>query len=97
MSDTARIRSLIKDDLEKKARRQNKIGKTGSQCQPVFNADEWITKAEAARVRGVTRQAIAKLVNKGKLSVLKIAGRTLVMRAEVEVYKPSPGGRPARL
>jgi excisionase family DNA binding protein len=68
----------------------------GSQRQPVSDAGEWITKAEAARIRGVTRQAIAKLVRKGKLTTLQIAGHTLVKRAEVGAYKPEPGGRPSR-
>ena len=70
--------------------------KKGSQSQPVFDPAEWITKAEAARIRGVTRQAIAKLVNKGKFSTLEIAGGSLVKRSEVEAYKPEAGGRPAR-
>ena len=86
----------MKDDPAKKAGKRGKIGKKGSQRQPVFDAGEWITKAEAARVRGVTRQAIAKLVGKGKLATLEIAGHTLVKRADVEAYKPAPGGRPAR-
>ena len=85
----------MKDDPAKKAGKRGKTGKKGSQRQPVFNAVEWITKAEAARIRGVTRQAIAKLVGKGKLATLAIAGHTLVKRAEVVGYKPEPGGRPA--
>lgn len=85
----------MKDDPAKKAGKRGKIEKMGSQRQPVFDAGEWITKAEAARVRGVTRQAIAKLVGKGKLATLEIAGHTLVKRADVEAYKPEPGGRPA--
>lgn len=68
----------------------------GSHCQPIIDPQDWITKAEAARIRGVTRQAIAKLVNKGKLSTLKIAGGTLVKRAEVESFQPETGGRPTR-
>lgn len=47
-------------------------------------------------MRGVTRQAIAKLVSKGKFTTLEIAGHKLVKRADVEAYKPEPGGRPAR-
>ena len=85
----------MKDDPAKKAGKRGQTGKMGSQRQPVFDAGEWITKAEAARVRGVTRQAIAKLVGKGKLATLEIAGHTLVKRADVEAYKPEPGGRPA--
>ena len=86
----------MKDDPAKKAGRRGKTGERGSQRQPVFDAGEWITKAEAARVRVVTRQAIAKLVGKGKLATLEIAGHTLVKRVDVEAYKPEPGGRPAR-
>jgi excisionase family DNA binding protein len=85
----------MKDDPAKKAGKWGETEKKGSQRQPVFDAGEWITKAEAARVRGVTRQAIAKLVGKGKLTTLEIAGHTLVKRADVEAYKPEPGGRPA--
>ena len=95
MSQSARVRSSIKDHPAKKAGKRGKIGKKGLQRQPVSDAGEWITKAEAARIRGVTRQAIGKLVGKGKLETLEIAGHTLVRRAEVKAYKPQPGGRPA--
>jgi len=86
----------MKGDPATKAGKRSKTEKKGSQRQPIFDAGEWITKAEAARVRGVTRQAIAKLVSKGKLTTLEIAGHTLVKRADVEAYRPEPGGRPAR-
>lgn len=86
----------MKDQPAKKAGKQKETGKIGSQCQPILDASEWITMAEAARVRGVTRQAIAKLVRKGKFTTLEIAGRTLVKRADVEAYKPESGGRPTR-
>lgn len=56
--------------------------------------NEWISQAEAARLRGVSRQAIALLVKKGRLSVLKIGGRLLVRRKEVEEFTPEPAGRP---
>lgn len=95
MSQSARVRSSIKDVPANKAGKRSKNPKKGSQRQPITNALEWITKAEAARVRGVTRQAIAKLVNKGRLTTLEIAGHTLLRRADVENYKPEPGGRPA--
>jgi hypothetical protein len=47
-------------------------------------------------MRKVTRQAIAKLVSKGKLTILRIAGMTLVKRSDVESFKPAAGGRPAK-
>jgi excisionase family DNA binding protein len=56
--------------------------------------NEWISQAEAARLRGVSRQAIALLVKKRRLPVLKIGGRVLVRRKEVEKFKPGAAGRP---
>lgn len=96
MPQSARVRLGSQADPAKSAGKQGKIEQKGSHSQPVFDPQDWITKAEAARIRGVTRQAIAKLVNKGKLSTLEIAGGTLVKRSEVEAYKPELGGRPAR-
>lgn len=60
------------------------------------DADEWISQAQAARLRGVSRQAIALLVKKRRLSVLKIGGRLLVLRKDVEEFKPEPPGRPPK-
>jgi len=57
---------------------------------------EWISQAEAARLRSVSRQAIALLVKKGRLPVLKIGGRVLVRRKEVESFTPEPAGRPPK-
>jgi excisionase family DNA binding protein len=58
--------------------------------------NEWISQAEASRLRGVSRQAIALLVKKGRLPVLKIGGRLLVRRKEVEEFTPEPAGRPPK-
>jgi excisionase family DNA binding protein len=55
---------------------------------------EWISQAEAARLRGVTRQAIAKLISNGRLRTVDLAGRALVSRAEVLAFEPNPAGRP---
>lgn len=57
---------------------------------------QWISQAEAARIRGVSRQAIALLVKRGRFSVLKIGGRLLVRRKEVEEFTPEPAGRPPK-
>ena len=56
--------------------------------------DDMISQADAARIRGVTPQAIGHLIRTGKLRVVTVAGRRLVFRSEVENYKPSVGGRP---
>jgi excisionase family DNA binding protein len=55
---------------------------------------EWISQAEAARLRNVSRQAIAKLVRKGRLQTLEIGGHTLVRRGEIEQFVPLGAGRP---
>jgi excisionase family DNA binding protein len=55
---------------------------------------EWISQAEAARLRGVTRQAIAKLVSGGRLQTVVVGGRTFVSRADVMAFEPLPAGRP---
>ena len=58
--------------------------------------DDWISQAEAARLRGVSRQAIAKLVRNERVRVLEIAGNTLVHKGDVETYQPLPAGRPKK-
>lgn len=59
-----------------------------------FALGEWVSQAEAARMRGVTRQAISNLIRNGRLRTLEIGGRVLVSRADVEQFEPLPAGRP---
>ena len=59
-------------------------------------SQEWISQAEAARLRGVSRQAIARLVRRGRLKILRIGGRTLVRRKEIEHFEPESAGRPPK-
>ena len=47
-------------------------------------------------MRGTTRQAIARLVERGRLSVMVVAGRKLVRRAEVMAFDPLPAGRKSK-
>lgn len=61
-----------------------------------LNPNDWISQSEAARIRGVTRQAINRLIQRGKLSVLEIGGHTLVSRTEIECFQPGDPGRPQR-
>jgi excisionase family DNA binding protein len=58
------------------------------------DAADWISQAEAARLRGVSRQAISKLVSQGRLKTLDIGGRALVRRDEVLAFEALPAGRP---
>jgi len=59
-------------------------------------ADDWISQAEAARIRGVSRQAVARLIKRQRLATLKIGGRLLVKRKDIEEFKPEKGGRPPK-
>jgi len=61
-----------------------------------LSCDEWISQAEAARLRGVSRQAIARLIKKGRFRVLQIAGKILLKRTDVEAFEPEPAGRPRK-
>jgi hypothetical protein len=58
--------------------------------------EEWISQAEAARIRGVSRQAIRNLIDRDKLRTLEIGGKVLVSRSEAVEHKPEPPGRPSR-
>jgi excisionase family DNA binding protein len=59
-----------------------------------FEEDKnWISQAEAARLRGVSRQAISKLVRSHRIRTLKIAGKILVLKEDIENYKPLTAGR----
>jgi hypothetical protein len=55
-----------------------------------------ISQAEAARVRGVTLNAIRDLVRRSRLSKVEVGGRTFVYRSEVEGFSaltPGPKGK----
>ena len=56
----------------------------------------WISQAEAARIRGVSRQAISRLVQKQRLRTLSIGGHLLVSREDVKRFKPLNAGRPTK-
>jgi hypothetical protein len=59
--------------------------------------ENYVSQVEAARIRGVSKQAIADLVKRARLSTIKIAGRTLILRSEVEKFVPQPKlGRPPK-
>ena len=57
---------------------------------------EWISLAEAARLRGVSRQAMSKLVKHGRFRTINAGGRQLVHKAEVVAYKAMTPGRRSR-
>lgn len=55
---------------------------------------DWISQAEAAELRGVSRQAISKLIRTGRLRTIDAGGHALVSRSEVLGFHPDAPGRP---
>jgi len=60
------------------------------------DADDWISQAEAARIRRVSRQAISSLIKKGRFQIFSIGGKVLLKRSEVKSYEPEEPGRPRK-
>jgi excisionase family DNA binding protein len=66
---------------------------TNSRQKPrTSNSNDWISRSEAARLRGVSRQAVWELVRRGRLTTSVIAGKIRVSRAEVLGFKRRPRG-----
>lgn len=59
--------------------------------------EDWITQAEAARLRDVSRQAINKLVKKGRIKSLRLGSIILVNKNEIKSFKALSSGRPKKL
>ena len=62
-----------------------------------FDPAQWVTQAEAARLRGVSRQAINNLIKRGKLETLEIGGILFIKRHELQTYVVEDSGRPKQL
>jgi len=58
-----------------------------------FSTADWITQSEAARLRGVSRQAINKLAKAGKVRTLEFAGVVLVHKQDIEGFEAAKPGR----
>lgn len=61
----------------------------------LFRAEDWISQTEAARLRKVTKQAISKLVKRGRIRHMQVGGHILVLRQDAENFERRPAGRPA--
>ena len=59
----------------------------------IIDVSAWISQSEAARLRGVSREAIYNLVKKNRFTTLRIGDKTLINREEVEHYQPHQSGR----
>jgi len=55
-----------------------------------------ISQQEAAKMRGVSSQAINALMKRGRLTTIEIGGRKFLLREEVEAFEPDVGGRPRK-
>ena len=60
------------------------------------NLTEYVTPAEAARIRGVSRPRITALVNAGVFEKVLQPGGYVLLRSQVEAYKPRKAGRPSK-
>jgi hypothetical protein len=76
--------------------KRNQLENTTTFSKKDLAADQWVSQSEAARIRGVTPQAIENLMKKGRFRTLGIGGRVLLDRREVENYKPKRTGRPRK-
>jgi excisionase family DNA binding protein len=66
---------------------------TKKRNQKSEDLSELISITEAARLRGVTPQAIDRLLVRGRLEAVEVAGRRLLRRSDVVNFKPEVGGR----
>ena len=61
------------------------------------NLEDLISQAEAARLRGVSRSAIAELITRGRLTPVELLGKVWVKRSEVIAFeKEKPGPKAAK-
>ena len=75
--------------MKKKPKKILEVPKSG-------DMENLISQAEAAQIRGVTREAISDLVRRGRLRSVKIGGHTLLYRDEVESFVKARAGRKPR-
>jgi excisionase family DNA binding protein len=62
-----------------------------------FNHKHWVSKSEAARLRGISRQAIWELVKRGRLVAAAYGRRMYLRRADVLNFKHRKKGRHYRV
>ena len=62
----------------------------------IFNRQHWVSKSEAARLRGVSRQAIWELVKRGRLVPGVYGRRMYLRRSDVLNFKHRKKGRDYR-
>ncbi len=60
------------------------------------DASELVSQGEAAKMRGISIQAIHRLIKRGRFNTVEISGRQYLLRKEVEAFEPRPVGRPRK-
>jgi hypothetical protein len=60
------------------------------------DASELVSQQEAAKIRGVSIQAIHRLIKRGRFNTVEISGRQYLLRKEVKAFEPLPVGRPRK-
>jgi excisionase family DNA binding protein len=58
--------------------------------------EDYMTVAEAAKKRKITRQAVWLLVKRGRIRAVQVGATWLVNKGDIENYDPHPGGRPKK-
>ena len=61
-----------------------------------IDLSELVSIPEAAKMRGVSTQAIQHLMKLGRFTIIEISGRKFLLRKEVEAFKPGVAGRPRK-
>jgi hypothetical protein len=66
----------------------------GSQMK--IDLSELVSQQEAAKMRGVSTQAIHHLMKRGRFTIIGVSGRKFLLRKEIEAFEPKLGGRPRK-
>jgi len=61
-----------------------------------IKSSDYLSISQVAKIRGVTRQAISKLIKKGKIECVKIGGHILIHKDDLIKFKPGYPGRPRK-
>ena len=59
--------------------------------------EKYLTVTEAAKIRGVSRQAIVELITRGRLKATKVGSQWLMKKSAITRFRPLPVGRPRKV
>lgn len=82
-----------------KTKRGAPARKAAQGAAEAINPDDWISYTAAAKLRGVSPQAMSQLVRKdtrGRFRTTEIGGRPFVHREDVENFERLPPGQTPR-